>query len=411
MRQLTVTHPSGAVGTFTARLTRHSRSLVWNECSFETENPYTDSANGPTIVTDNFALTTKTISGAGLTPATWTMAYASPSPSFGGDLGGVQDPPTDASDQKMATITNPDQTRTRYTFGIRYFVNEGEMLRTEMLSSTGVLLRDENNTYARNPVSPPYAVIAGNSGVAFADDFVDTYRVPRTQTVVSQNGDTFTSTVNSFDAYARPVSMTQSSSLGSSRSDTMAYYDDTTRWVLGQVRSVTNTNTGAVMMAMDFDAATALPIRVYQFGLLQMNLAYNADGTVASMRNALGQTTTLGSWKRGVPQLITNPDQTTRSAVVDNNGWVTSVTDERGSSTQYGYDRLGRSTSLTYPTADTVAWTGATMNYTQLTAAELGVPSGAWRVRMNQGNHQVSMYLDARYNPILSEDRDLRTYP
>ena len=117
----------------------------------------------------------------------------------------------------------------------------------------------------------------------------------------------------------------------------------------------------------------------------------------------------MSNWKRGAPQNILFPDQTTRSAVIDNNGLVSSVTDERTNQTSYGYDVLGRLTAMSFPTGDTQAWVPKNITYVPLTASELGIPAGSWRMRLVEANHQKSVYFDARYNPVLDEERDLTT--
>ena len=77
----TVTHPSGAVGTFTFSLVRQGRSQVPNDCNIE-PIAYDTAYHGPPIETDNFALTLKRITWPGLNPAEWRMTYASTTGSF-----------------------------------------------------------------------------------------------------------------------------------------------------------------------------------------------------------------------------------------------------------------------------------------------------------------------------------------
>lgn len=97
------------------------------------------------------------------------------------------------------------------------------------------------------------------------------------------------------------------------------------------------------------------------------------------------------------------------TAVINNQGWVTSRTDERGSLTDYGYDPLGRLASITYPTGDSVAWASPGYTYFQLTSPELGIPATAWRSRKILGNFQRSVYHDAQLRPILIEEKDTTT--
>ncbi len=178
---------------------------------------------------------------------------------------------------------------------------------------------------------------------------------------LTQDGETFTNAVgtNSFDAFARPLSVTKSSSLGYSRTEATVYSDNLAKWVLGQIKSVTCTAPAScanqVMSQTDYDANTALPLKTYAFGKLKQTLTYNTDGTVATVKDGNNNVTTLSSWKRGTPQSIKHPvtpespSGATESAVVDDNGWIQSVTDETGAKTCYGYDLMGRINLITYP--------------------------------------------------------------
>lgn len=358
---------------------------------------------------DNYALISKTISGPGLSPQTWTVNYSPVIGTIGGDLGGTPSPPPTESERAVVTVRKPDSSSVRYTFGTRYFVDEGKLTNVQTFASNGLLIQDVRNSYALNPSNPPYAREAGSSGPAFADDFADTYRTPRTQTVTYVNGDYFTNTVNSFDEFVREVSVTRSNSTGSSRSDFTGYYDNLTRWVLGQVKTQTNGDTGMIESAVDFDPIYDKPARIYSFGLLQRSMKYSLDGTLASVSNGNDETTTVSQWKRGAPQLIRFPDNNAQSAEIDDDGLVRSVTDELSNKIKYDYDPAGRLAGVTWPERDTVAWAPKIISYTQLVSSELGVPVGSWRMRLNEGNHQRSIYYDARLNPTLTEEKDTAT--
>ena len=102
-----------------------------------------------------------------------------------------------------------------------------------------------------------------------------------------------------------------------SRTETITYHDNTAKWVLGQVAS--RTINGVVAEQTTYDAATALPLQSRSFGKLKQTLTYNADGTVATVKDGNNNVTKLSSWKRGIPQLITFADGKTQSAVVNCN--------------------------------------------------------------------------------------------
>src|SRR3546814_12788601 len=82
--------------------------------------------------------------------------------------------------------------------------------------------------------------------------------------------------------------------------------------------------------------------------------AGDSDGLISSINDGNGNKTLLSSWKRGVPQsiqypaTIDQPDEVGRLIDVDDNGWIRAVADENNYTTSYGYDVMGRLTSITY---------------------------------------------------------------
>jgi hypothetical protein len=231
----------------------------------------------------------------------------------------------------------------------------------------------------------------------------------------------------SFDVFARPLNVTKSSSLGYSRSETTAYSDNLSKWVLGQVKSVTCTASvpassacdGDVMSQTDYDATTALPLKTYAFGKLKQTLTYNTDGTVATVKDGNNNVTTLSSWKRGTPQSIKHPvtpespSGATESAVVDDNGWIQSVTDETGAKTCYGYDLMGRINLITYPSetqagvCDTSAWASTSITFDDGYPAAYGMPAGHWRQTTLTGQGRKVTIFDALWRPVVEQSLDL----
>lgn len=203
-----------------------------------------------------------------------------------------------------------------------------------------------------------------------------------------------------------------------SRTDQIVYHDNTSLWVLGQVASSTNTNIGVIEFRSEFDAAKAMPLRHYGAGTasvpgkLVQTLTYNADGTVATVKDGNNKVTTLSNWYRGIPRNIQHPDSTTQSAVVSAQGWITSVTDENGYKTCYAYDAMGRMSQVTYPsesvanTCDTTTWAATTQAFQSVAAAEYGIPAGHWRQTVSTGNARKITYYDALWRPLVTREYD-----
>ncbi|MEA5667135.1 RHS repeat-associated core domain-containing protein [Stenotrophomonas sp. MH1] len=190
----------------------------------------------------------------------------------------------------------------------------------------------------------------------------------------------------------------------STRTETITYHDNTTKWVLGQVAS--RSVNGAVAEQTTYDAVTAMPLQSWSFGKLKQTLTYNTDGTVATVKDGNNNVTTLAGWKRGIPQSITYADGKTQSAIVDDRGWIARVTDENGYATNYTYDAMGRMASIAYPTGDTVAWNSTTQAFVQVGTAEYGIPAGHWRQTVTTGNGVKISYFDALWRPLLVREYD-----
>lgn len=190
-----------------------------------------------------------------------------------------------------------------------------------------------------------------------------------------------------------------------SRTETIVYHDNTAKWVLGQVAS--RTVDGVVVAeSRTFDPVHASPLTYSAYGKLQQTLTYNADGTVATVKDGNNRVTTPSNWYRGIPRSIKYADNKTQLAVVNASGWITSVTDENGHTTGYGYDAMGRLSSVTYPTGDSTAWNASTRTFVQVSAAEYGIPAGHWRLTEATGNARKITYYDALWRPLLTREYD-----
>ncbi|UBB26615.1 RHS repeat-associated core domain-containing protein [Pseudoxanthomonas japonensis] len=202
------------------------------------------------------------------------------------------------------------------------------------------------------------------------------------------------------------------------KTETIEYHDDSTLWVLGQVK---RTTTNGVETSSTTYGWKALPWKSYAFGKLQQTLSYDSAsavttgqcGTLKTAMDGNNNVTTFGSWKRGIPQIITYADSTTQSAVVNNNGWIDSVTDENGYTTCYAYDAMGRLASIAYPSETANAcdvaeasWKKTLLTFQQVAVAEYGIPAGHWRQTVSTGAGQKISYYDALWRPLVTKELD-----
>lgn len=409
----TFTHPSGAVGTFTFTRIRHSRSYVPRMCLYGHGG---SSYQGISPVIDTVSITAKQISGPGLVPSNWTFSYSNPLWTY------VPNCPNDScSSTKTTTITNPDGSWKKTTYSNRYNSAEGRALVEETGTGTTVLKR-VLSTYQLSSSGQPYPAKVGNLPCYYCDDDGEGLLPIKTQTV-QQDGVDFTTNTTLFDAFGGARGVEKFSSLGYYKSETWERLYHLPKWTLGLVRSVActapSTCAGIVSVENTYDAATAAQTSYRSFGRLVQSFARASDGTLSTLTDGNNNVTTFGGWKRGIPQSIKypitpeSPTGAVQSAVVDNNGWITSVTDENVYKTCYRYDSMGRVDLITYPSetttgvCDASAWTPTTIAFTGGNTAAYGVPAGHWRQTTLTGNGRKILVFDALWRPVVEQTLDL----
>ncbi len=309
------------------------------------------------------------------------------------------------------TVTNPDQTKTRYAVNNMYRDRlEGRISKIETLDATGAVVREEVHDYAP-PSQGPYPAKVGTSLLAHTGTAgMETY-IPLLRRTIQQQGDTYTRLTNNYDVFARTTSLTQYST-GHSKTTLTTYYDNPAKWIYGKVQS-TSIN-GMETQRVEFDNQ-GRPWRSYHFGKLIQATTYHADGTIATTTDGRGYATAFSNWKRGIPQLIRYPatpeapEGATKSATVDDNGWITSATDEAGSVTGYGYDTMGRLASIVHPTGDSASYHTTYRNFQPIATGDWkpdGFSVGQWRQIETTGNRTTITYMDALWRPVLKHEYD-----
>ncbi|UOV04600.1 hypothetical protein MUU75_16070 [Pseudoxanthomonas mexicana] len=208
------------------------------------------------------------------------------------------------------------------------------------------------------------------------------------------------------------------------RTETIQYHDNNALWVLGQTAKITcvapaactpaSAPTGIVMSETIYDTL-ARPTISRAYGRTVQTLTYNADGTVATVKDGNNNVTTLSNWKRGIPQSIRypataeSPSGATESAVVNDSGWITSVTDENGYKTCYAYDAMGRLSRITYPSetvagvCDASAWNEEVFAFMP-TTTQFGIPAGHWAQVHTRGGYRKITHFDALWRPIFVQE-------
>ncbi|MDQ3524605.1 MAG: RHS repeat protein [Chloroflexota bacterium] len=399
---VTMTHPSGATGTFLFRMLVHGTRNTPGACYDPGPDVWGDEQVSVTPMAYHAtSLYDKTIGGPGVAPQRWEYFYV-PSWSWQSPSQCTSSPCT-----SQTRVTGPDQVVTRYTFGNDYARNAGQLLEIAAETSSGTVVRRTTNSYLASASGQPFPDRIGQDPFSRNNRLTTEALRPRFNTQIVQDGATFTNAIDTFDDFARPTRITRASSLGHSKTDVTEYHHDLSKWVLGQPKRHVNADTGLVMEQTDYHAATALPIRSSAFGKLQHTLGYWPDGLLANVTDGRGYTTELHAWKRGIPREIRHPDGTVQAASVDDNGWITAVTDENGYATGYGYDAMGRLASIVYPTNDTVGWNTTVQEFQQIGAEEYGIPAGHWRQIVTTGTGRKVAYFDALWRPLVEAKYDM----
>lgn len=405
----TISHPSGAVGAFAFRPFRHGRKNVPFNCQTSgDEQLLADGWNLTPIYRDAMSLVSKTISGPGMPTAQWTYQYTNLAGQYDRNVHAAGWPmyPVGQSEPKITIETNPDGVTRTYEFGKEVAYNDGLLLATTTSSGGNVVRIDRNNYYPDALLaSAPFPRESGRNLKYGATELGEHLNRPVQSTSINQDGVEFTRQVQTFDSSVREVDVTESNSAGFSRSSTTQYYDNPQLWLRGQ--SALTLLNGIEQSRTEFDGATGLPLRAFAFGRLAQTVSYAADGTVATVADGRGNVSHLSNWKRGVPQSLRYPptqeatNGATRTVVVDDNGWITSLTNEAGGTTSYGYDSMGRLLSQQFPASGNEAWNAAGLTLQRLGAPELGVPAGAWKHSRTMGGQRTDTYLDAMFRPVL----------
>ncbi|WP_417657110.1 RHS repeat domain-containing protein [Pseudidiomarina aestuarii] len=415
----TITHPEGAVYTLTQRPTQFGMSQI---------------PQGSSRCFSNLAVIKKELD-FNLQTLTWNYSYSqnagspkhttlsTPQPAA---LSGLPFTPTGYAlmDLRSTTVVNPDGSKTLHAFNRSHTPLEGKevatywfdtntstLLRSQVTSFTQVLkagdVRLESckpNVYPLQQQAPCY------NHEHFANNDLHNYHAyPNVQTTKSHDGGvatTFTTTYSNYNAYGKPL-LTHEQSSNGSRYIRQTYQHDTTQWIINlptKTEVSSNNSTWTTVNQQSYysaaHASNLLPYQSTRYGQLQKTSTYHSSGLLKrETLNAPGRYVEFNNYVRGIPTQILIPKRytsgsETASQTVNTRGEVTSVANFNGHTTSYGYDVLGRVTSITPPSP----WTATTITYTS---------SGDTFIQtLTRGSYQKRIEMDALFRPILTRERD-----
>ncbi|MDC8015161.1 RHS repeat-associated core domain-containing protein [Tahibacter soli] len=407
-RNGTVTHPSGAVGTFTVEARHHGRSFMpsrANNCIvYNLPGGGQHGFERDPEVFDTWALTSKALSGPGIGTLTWNYAYPTAQNNAIGDACGAS-----CSRTKTVTVTDPEGNTTASTFGTKFQEDEGQLLKVESGRSGNVV---RTTTYRhRQPTGTPYPAQIGTSFRESGDAYMATRLYPQDRRQITERDTTFTWEATGFDVYGQPTIVTRSSTLGHSRTETTVYHDNTAKWVLSQVATITEGSTGATRVSNGYDLTTAVLTSTSEFGQPATTMQYYGDGTLWRQTDGASRTTTFSNYVRGVAENVLLADNSTLEADVNTYGEIASFKNSAGYTTRYEYDAGGRVARIDYPDGDTPDWTDTVATFERIFTPEYGLACVGsacmhWKQTVRTGNGYAEKYFDALWRPVLTRVYD-----
>jgi RHS repeat-associated protein len=409
-----IKHPSGTTVTFDFTVIKNGRTNVDVVLADPGQSDPTIEAchigwNGRNSATGfySFAVTKKTMTLPSGETHVWTRDYEQ-------DNGAYNDAPPQLQlpDTKKRTLTDANGNKTVFYLNRRNGNLEGTLKKQEIIpaGSTTPIQTVENHYTAGNIVGIAYK---GRYFGGFSNQ-ASTQRIYQTSTVTTQEGNTYT-TDYSFQtnpaasdfAYNQPKSVSEFSNLpgAETRTADYTYTNYKTPWIIGLPKKVTRN--GKTFEEHTYNSSTGKRLTTKTMGASfnAVTNVYNGDGTLKSITNAIGESATYSNYKRGLPQLITRDDNASQSLIVDNNGWVTRVTDYEGHCTNFSHNSIGR---LTLIDPCDSRWSNTTISYATTTGSDglNHVSAGMLKQTVNRGNYQKITYLDGLQRPRLVKEWD-----
>lgn len=160
---------------------------------------------------------------------------------------------------------------------------------------------------------------------------------------VYRDGNTYKTSFSNYDSFGNAGSIVESGPNGGNRASSFTYYNDTTKWILGKVKTEVN---GGQTITRTFDT-NARVLTETKDGV-ETSYSYDSSGNLASIVFPRALKHSFSDHKLSIPQSESQPGiKITR--IVDDAGNVISETNGRGKTTTFTYDGLNRLTSTTFP--------------------------------------------------------------
>lgn len=465
----TVVSPTGVSTQYTFRNVYHGRAEVNPQLYPRSYPGFGPGTSGGTVYhirnmscKISRSLISKVISGSGLVSQNWSYNYSSGVGSyqtghplnqvvFSGPPPNIQGYPsniTNAQHVNTTMVTGPDSKIIYYIDRLFQSPTEGDIVAEDhrSLSDNTLLKRTEYSFMRGNYIGENWYVGGGFDGPT-ADSLNSNkinYRVNKTKRVVKQSNqggvDSFETEFTDYDTYGFAGKTIEKNSFSTyQRYIKKIYLHDDSKWIIGLPvsTSISSTDSGystinEIVYHTSQYADLYLPYEYKEHGTwLRRYPEYHESGQLKRieynqlLRSPAGALVSgkyryqvLTDYKRGKAQNIqtaqrySNTASMSFSQVVNDDGWVTSITDLNGVTALYDYDKVGRLKSVDLPSGwqDTfVEWqesAGQTAKRISrgctLTADRLGCVAGTVSL-------EVTSEFDALYRIKSVDEHDLLT--
>lgn len=245
------------------------------------------------------------------------------------------------------TINTPSGTEVYRHVGPNY-VSSGTVWTVGLLMSKTIgSLQTETYTWDKQKISSENFLRPGVFNLKV--DAGETNAPILTQRVIQRDGATYSTTYSGFDSYGNPSSVVEAGTSGGSRSTSLTYNVNTTKWIINQLRNESFSG-GSVSRSFDGDGNMT---SITRDGVTTSH-SFDSQGNVTSTTFPRSLTHNYSNHKRGIPQTENQPEGVSITRIVSDAGNVTSETNGEGHTTVFGYDGLNRVTSIDYPTGSSV---------------------------------------------------------
>lgn len=332
----TVTRPGGSAWNFSynGNLGSSAGSYVMNRATYPEGGyinygygfAYFDAQANPSY--RSTVVTSKSVSTGG----SWTFSYA----------------PGSTSTYDTTTVNSPSGTITYRHIGPNYSSSGTVWMVGLLMSKTTGSAQTETYTWTKQKISSENYFRPGQ--FVLKVDAGETNAPLMTQRQIVRDGATYTTSYSAFDSYGNPATVTESGPNGGSRTTSLTYYVNTTKWIVKQTQNETYTGSS---ITRSFDGNGNLS-SITQDGVTT-SYAYDSQGNVSSATLPRGLVRTFSNYKRGIPQSESQPEGIVQTRVVSDAGNVTSETNGEGKTRTYAYDGLNRITAVGYPTGNAVS--------------------------------------------------------